>query len=77
LLIGIYFVKITQKRRQSIGLLSFLERCVPCAERDVHYARDVGFAALDTAADRCSRSNKWSVAAPRPDFGTRLHFLRD
>ena len=33
-----------QKRKQSIGLLSFLERCVPHAERDAHFVRDDGFA---------------------------------
>ena len=34
-----------QKRKQSIGLLfSFLERCVPQAERDAHLVRDDGFA---------------------------------
>ena len=33
-----------QKRKQSIGLLSFLERSVPHAERDVHFVCDDGFA---------------------------------
>ena len=33
-----------QKRKQSIWTaFSFLERCVPQAERDVHFVRDVAF----------------------------------
>ena len=41
---NIFFIALTQKRKQSIGLLfSFLKRCVPHAERDAHYVRDDGF----------------------------------
>ncbi len=30
--------------KTKVGLLSFLERCVPHAERDVHFVCDDGFA---------------------------------
>ena len=40
---NIFFGATSQKRKQSNGLLSFLERCVPHAERDAHFVRDDGF----------------------------------
>ena len=35
-----------------------------------------GFAALDTAAGRCSRTNKRSVAAPSPEFRCATSFYQ-